>query len=372
MLQCDFAIVGGGLVGSAIAYGLAKSGHRVTVLDEGDIAYRASRGNFGLVWVQGKGQEIPLYSNWSMSSASHWATLAEELLGISGVSVQHHNPGGVHLCYSEEALRVRQAELEGLSHATQGRFEFAMLDHEQLRDLIPEIGEQVTGASWSRWDGHANPLYLLRGLHAGIRHHGGRFVPGGKVQQIRREGQSFVIERPHERIHASRVVLAAGLGNRDLAPQVGLCAPLVPNRGEILVTERVRPLLKLPTTYLRQTGEGSILMGDSHEDVGFNDGTKTPVLAMIAQRAVSALPALKGTRVVRTWGALRVMTPDGYPLYQASQTHPGAFLACCHSGVTLAAAHAQRLAPWIAGAEPPDEIAPFTAERFDVPTSIPA
>ena len=55
----DFAIVGGGLVGSAIAYGLAKASYRVAVLDEGDVAYRASRGNFGLVWVQGKGLEIP-------------------------------------------------------------------------------------------------------------------------------------------------------------------------------------------------------------------------------------------------------------------------------------------------------------------------
>lgn len=372
MQQCDFAVIGGGLVGSAIAYGLASQGHQVSVLDEGDVAYRASRGNFGLVWVQGKGQEIPLYSRWSMRSASLWAALSQELFELTGVATQHHNPGGVHLCYSQAELANREVELNALAQATGRQFTFDMLDHDQLRDLIPEIGESVTGASWSSWDGHANPLYLLRALHDGIRHHGGQFVPGSKVHRIRRNGDSFVIERDHQTLTAGRIILAAGLGNRELAPQVGLDAPLVPNRGEILVTERMRPLLDLPTTYLRQTGEGSILMGDSHEDVGFDDGTETPVLAQIAQRAVRALPALANTRVVRSWGALRVMTPDGYPLYQASESHPGAFVACCHSGVTLAAAHAKCLAPWFAGAEPPAEISPFTAERFHVQTPVPA
>lgn len=372
MSTCDFAVVGGGLVGSAIAYGLAKAGHRVSLLDEGDIAYRASRGNFGLVWVQGKGLEIPSYSQWSMSSASLWSSLSDELRELTGVGTQHQAPGGVHLCYSRQEMELRQADLASLAEATGGQFDFAMLDHEQLREMIPEIGESVTGASWSRWDGHANPLYLLRGLHAGFIRCGGRFLPGSKVHRVHKNGGSFVIEREGERVQAERVVLAAGLGNRHLAPQVGLYAPLIPNRGEILVTERMRPLLNLPTTYLRQTGEGSILMGDSHEDVGYDEGTETPVLSNIAQRAVRALPALANTRVVRTWGALRVMTPDGYPLYQASVSHPGAFVACCHSGVTLAAAHAKRIAPWIAGGSLPSEITPFTSERFDVQTVIPA
>ncbi len=372
MEHYDFAIIGGGLVGSAIAYGLVSAGHSVGVLDEGDVAYRASRGNFGLVWVQGKGREMPLYSEWSMSSAAHWSDLADELQELTGVNTQHQAPGGVHLCYSDEEVHRREAALEDLSRSTQGRFTFSMLDHDQLRDLIPEIGDSVTGASWSALDGHANPLYLLRALHAGIRQHGGNYRSGGPVRRIRRQGDGFIIDRDAQRVHASRVVLAAGLGNCDLASQVGLSAPLVPNRGEILVTERMRPILDLPTTYLRQTGEGSILLGDSHEDVGFDEGTDTGVLASIAQRAVRALPALANTRVVRTWGALRVMTPDGYPLYQASATHPGAFVACCHSGVTLAAAHARRLAPWIAGAESPAEITPFTAERFNVQTDIPA
>jgi len=74
--------------------------------------------------------------------------------------------------------------------------------------------------------------------------------------------------------------------------------------------------------------------------------------------------------VVRTWAALRVMTRDGFPIYDQSARHPGAFLATCHSGVTLAANHALTLAPLIAaGGLPADQFKPFSATRFDVPAA---
>ncbi|MCH1999329.1 FAD-dependent oxidoreductase, partial [Achromobacter xylosoxidans] len=64
----DAVVIGGGLVGSAVAYGLRRELDHVAVLDEGDVAYRASRGNFGLVWVQSKGMGLPRYGVWTMTS----------------------------------------------------------------------------------------------------------------------------------------------------------------------------------------------------------------------------------------------------------------------------------------------------------------
>lgn len=369
MVNYDFAVVGGGLVGSAIAYGLAGTGHRVAVLDEGDVAYRASRGNFGLVWVQSKGLGMPNYSDWSQSSSRLWLELAPELEALTGIDVQHRRPGGVHICHTERDWIERRRTLERLVMQTDGRFRFEMLDHKTLAERVPAIGDDVYGASWTEMDGHANPLYLLRALHAGCVARGGDYLQGSAVRSIHRDGAGFRLERDSGDVFCGRVILAAGLGNRGLAEQVGLEAPLVPNRGEVLITERVAPLLDLPTTYLRQTGEGSLQIGDSHEDVGMNDGTRTEVLAEIASRALRAFPRLKDVRIVRSWGALRVMTPDGCPIYQASETHPGAYLACCHSGVTLAAVHAKRLAPWMAGGNCPEEIVPLTAERFHVRVS---
>jgi len=69
---------------------------------------------------------------------------------------------------------------------------------------------------------------------------------------------------------------------------------------------------------------------------------------------------------VRTWAALRVMAPDGLPIYQESREHPGAFACTCHSGVTLAAAHALHYARYVAEGRLPRELDRFSAARFDV------
>jgi glycine/D-amino acid oxidase-like deaminating enzyme len=174
----------------------------------------------------------------------------------------------------------------------------------------------------------------------------------------------FEVSTDRNGYRAARVVLAAGLGNRVLAPLVGLDAPVSPNRGQVLVSERVAPFLHYPTLNVRQTDEGTVQFGDSMEEVGFNDFTTTRVLSEIARRGVRTFPMLRNVRLVRTWAALRVYSPDGYPIYEQSAAHPGAFVVTCHSGVTLAAAHALRLAPWIAGGPMPELLPAFSARRF--------
>jgi len=129
---------------------------------------------------------------------------------------------------------------------------------------------------------------------------------------------------------------------------------------------RVAPFLAYPTLHVRQTREGVVQIGDSKEDVGLDDGTTLDQLSRIAARAMRCFPLLGNVNIVRTWGALRVMSPDGYPIYQASRDCPGAFVVTCHSGITLAPQHAGQVADWIrAGAEPAD-MAGFKAERFHV------
>ena len=109
------------------------------------------------------------------------------------------------------------------------------------------------------------------------------------------------------------------------------------------------------------------MIGDSKEASTDPTGLTLGVSATEAERAVRQFPLLARVNVVRTWSAIRVMTQDGFPIYDESQTHPGAFVLCCHSGVTLAANHALTVAPMIArGALDQDLVAPFSARRFHV------
>lgn len=363
--EAEYVVVGGGLVGMAIAYGLAIRGRDVAVLDEGDVAYRASRGNFGLVWVQSKGVGMPDYARWSRRSAALWPQFRDRLTEASGVALELAQPGGLQLFLSDDEAEVGVAQLERL-RAALGDYPFEFLGHNAVRKLVPEIGPEVVGGTFSPMDGHVNPLYLLRALNKAFAAADGRLANGATVERIE-PGRPFALYRGDgERWDAGNVVLAAGLGNKHLAPMVGLEAPVEPNRGQVLVTEKVRPFLELPTVTVRQVGEGAVQIGDSKENVGFDDTTDPKVVGAIAARATKLFPLLESVRVVRSWAALRVMSPDGHPIYERSRLHPGASLVTCHSGVTLAAAHALTLAGWIDGGDAPQDMEVFGAKRFAV------
>ena len=364
MVSSDVIVIGGGLVGTAVAYGLALVGRNVTVLDEGDDVFRASRGNFGLIWVHGKGRGVPPYARWTRESARQWPALAARLHDETGIDVQIKQPGGLYLCFSNAELEARSERLAAIRDEADGEYPYEILDRAALLQRLPQVGPKVVGASYSPMDGHVNPLKLLRALHTACTHRGVVLKTGLGVQRITHAGGLFTAHSGDRQFRAPKLVLAAGLGNALLAGQVGLHAPVRPNRGQLIVTERTEQILRYPTGYIRQTDEGGIQLGDSMEDVGYDDSTTTDALANIARRGVASFPMLGQLNVVRVWGALRVMTPDGYPIYQESNACPGAYVVTCHSGVTLAAAHAFRIAPWIDGAAAPEELDAFHGDRF--------
>ena len=362
----DAIIVGGGLIGLSVAYGLARRGHICAVLDASDTDFRAARGNFGLVWVQGKGAGFSPYADWTMRSSDLWPELREELEAQNGESLGLEQEGGIHICLSQKEFDDRKEQLDLLRSHQNGRFSYEMLDRTALLEVQPDLGPEVVGGSWSAHDGQVNPLYLMRSMHSGFLNNKGHIYTDSAVTAITCDKDIFSVSSAENVFRSPRLVLAAGLGNRSLAPLVGLKQPVRPQKGHILVTQKTEKIIRLPMTQLRQTVEGSIMIGDSKEEVGFDVSSSADVVAQIAKRAERTLPMLKNQHIIRSWAALRVMSPDGYPMYDQSVTHPGAFAITCHSGVTLAAAHCFDLAADIEKGCLGIGLHPFTEGRFDV------
>ncbi|NUB45900.1 FAD-binding oxidoreductase [Fertoebacter nigrum] len=363
MDEAEIAVIGGGIVALSVAVGLRRLGRRVVVLDEGDSAIRASRGNFGLVWVQGKGDLLPIYTPWAMGAVEIWPELAEWLQEFTGIDVSLEQLGGLYLCRSEADLALRAAKMASVAANVQGSYRYSMLDNKALRALVPQVGPEVAGGSYSPYDGQADPLRLFHALHRAYRRLGGHYLPGAGVASIATTARGYSLDTGQTRIAAERIVLAAGLGNAALGRMLGVEVPVKPVRGQILVTERVPKVFDLVMEQARHTPDGTMLIGGSWEEgAGHDTATSHDVTRRIASDAQAFFPFLKGVNILRSWGALRIITPDASPIYD--EVAPGAFLVTCHSGVSLAAVHMQTVAGWVDKGAIPAEMADFGLRRF--------
>ena len=361
----DIGVIGAGLVGAALSYGLARQGLAVAMLDEADVAFRSARGNFGNIWVQGKGAANPAYAVLTLRSADLWPDFARELEELTGIPIHYRRQGGVCFCYGKEELDVR-ARLLGKLRAALHTYDYEILGSAELQAYMPGVSAAVRGASISPYDGDVNPLLLLKALHKGFQTRGGTLLTGVTVAEVKRAGAVFelVVKSRGATVRCRKVVLAAGLGNAPLAAALGETAPVHPLRGQILVTERLEPMLDHTTSIARQTDAGTILIGDSEEEVGFDSGQTLAVMSTMAERAVRTFPRLRSAKVVRGWGCLRVMSPDGLPMYQRfAGAAGGVMLTTCHSGVTLAALHAVDLPLWVTEQSAFPAIASFSEAR---------
>ena len=364
-MEADYAIIGGGVVGLAVAWGLLGRGHKVTVIDGDDGSFRASRGNFGLVWVQSKGIGRPEYARWSQRAAAEWREFSDELQENTGHNIALEQKGGYDFHFSDETLTATVKKYNVLKDQLAGNYPFEVLDHARLRKEEPEIGPNVVGAILHYQDGHTNPLKLLMALADDVRRLGGRVLNGKTVQSVRQDGHFRVSCSDGTVIGAAKVVLSAGLGAVKLGPKMGFRAPIRPQRGQVLITGKLPRFINRPSLIARQVDEGGVQIGATNEDVRYNDHVTVAGTAGLARAAIETYPVLGHAQLVRSWGALRVLSPDGFPIYQESEDMRGAYLVTCHSGITLAAAHARFLPDWLEKTSNAPDLEVFNENRFD-------
>ncbi|WP_235695114.1 MULTISPECIES: NAD(P)/FAD-dependent oxidoreductase [Agrobacterium] len=357
-------VVGGGLIGTAVGLGLATLGADVALLEGEDTNFHAARGNFGLVWSQSKGARGRDYASWTWNAVKEWPAFQEEIQRLSGVDTHYRSGLGLSLCLSEQEFDKRAKLINRVASYGLPGSDGHMIGRDEVLEILPGIGPDVVGGSLSTLDGDCHSLALYRGLYGSFIAAGGTLRSGRPVDTIVPHEGYYEVRAGDTSVRGRKVVIAAGLGTNALAAPLGFPSFVRPEKGEILVTERIKPFLPIVLASLRQTPEGTVLMGDTKEDVGLDDRSTQRGMSYLASRAVRMFPVIGQSRVMRSWAALRVMTSDGDPVYDESPTHPGVFVASTHSGVTLAPVHCGSLARWIAGDQKPVELQAFKASRF--------
>jgi len=367
-LTADFTVIGAGVVGASIAFGLLKRGHSVVVLDGSRADPRASGANFGLVWVQGKGPGVPEYQRLTRTASDGWAEYAAqiaEVLGDKSGSLAYERNGGLTFTFGEDGFQERQNQLNRL-HNERGADgdDHEMVDRSEIQKMMPEfeLGTDVSGASFCWRDGCVNPLKLHAALLRAIERFGGTICFDAKVETMEKNDEaSWTLCGQKITVSTGHVVAAAGLGTREIANQLGLDVPVRPQRGQIIVSQRMPRVMGLPASTLRQTADGTFMVGVTKEDVGLDQSTSLAAAGQLARNATRITPMLKDANVVRHWSGLRVMTPDGAPIYDFSET---ASAAACHSGITLAPIHSDLFVECLLGNKKKHELAAFHPTRF--------
>lgn len=331
--KADVVIIGGGVMGCAIAYNLAKEGLKSVVIEKSDIGGEASGSNGGGVRQSARNlKEMPL----AMESIRMYGHLHEEL----DMDVEYVREGNLRLCTTEEEMETMRKSVENQKAAG---LELEMLDRQQVLKINPHIGDKVLGASFCPTDGHVNPFLVTYGFFKKAKSFGAQFYTHEKVTDIRlQKGRVTAVFTDKQAFETDLVVNAAGIAGRDIANMVGLDLPMNPVFSEVMITDPFPPLFKQMIGHVkglfygRQTVHGSFLWGGFIGTENFIYRQGKPLFHFIgpavSRIVIDYFPVLKDTHVIRMWSGLIAQMSDGIPVLGLVEEVPGFVFATGFSG----------------------------------------
>ena len=227
----DVIIIGGGIMGCATAYRLAKKGVDVLVLEKKEIGNGGSCRNAGGVRQSARDpKELPLAM---YAVANIWPTLSEEL----DVNVEYVQKGNIRLGLTEKDIKILEAHTE---KSTKVGLDVKMISGDEAREICPYMSKEIIAASWCPTDGHANPLKTTLGFYRAALRSGVTFITGVTVTGLQKvKGRVCKVLTDDGVYEANNILLCAGYYSRAIANTVGIDIPVERQFNEVLVTEAV-------------------------------------------------------------------------------------------------------------------------------------
>lgn len=363
--RVEVLVVGGGVIGVAIADELARRGIGTLLLERDTLAAGASGGAAGLI--------APLIEAGGPGPFLDLGLAGRELLHAEAPRLRDET--GIDVGYRETGtLRVAEdaddaAELRGRVAWERARgLDVRWLEPAELEALEPALSGALRGALFSADDHQVTSPALVHALATRALRRGALIRQGVAVERLlRAQGRVIGARSTEGELRARVVVLAAGAWTPSLVP---VSLPVRPVKGQLAYLRQERPLLRRPVfgrgVYLVPKPDGRLVVGATEEDVGFDASPREEVSRALVARAAELLPSLRECPIVDAWAGLRPAAPDRMPILGAHPELPGALLATAHfrNGVLLSLVTARAVAALVEGAEPPVDVSAFSPARF--------
>lgn len=314
----DVVVIGAGIIGGSIAWRLAQSGLRVTMVDSGAMGGEASWAGAGMLAPGGEMETRDVWSDLGTQSLALYPAFVDELEKLSGSSIDYQQCGAAEIVFSAEEWPVvqRRAAAQRLMGIPS-----APLAVSELRGRVAGLAGEPAGVLFYPQDALVDPRDVTRALKIACGAAGNGIREGWRVRSIQAHGDSIIISDGKDTIAAGAAVIAAGAWSGEIAitgdrmpPSL---PPTLPVRGH-LIGYSLQPgsiplIVRSGHTYLLQRKNGFTITGTSSETVGFVRPVDSVICEEIAQRAAGLLPKLADAGPYTAWNGFRPSTPSGQP-----------------------------------------------------------
>ena len=369
-------VIGGGLMGSSAAFFLRQQGVSVNLVERDRVGQHASGTNFGNVRRQGR----PLYQLELANRASEIWRKANSLLGAD---VEYMQSGHVRICYSNQANSeiAAQSMEDYAGEAREFGLDLELFSGAKLREKFSFFGPDVCCASYSRFDGHANPRVVAPAFARAAQRMGAGVYEQTAVNLVRKDSDDFVVSCLNGlEFRAPALLICTGAWANELSAQFGESVPISSYGPTMSVTEPVRYRVKpsvgvyTPTeqesVYFRQIPRGNVIVGGSFRSIGQPATRKTKVrpgnLLSQLEQLQRLAPSLSNLNIIRSWSGTEGYMPDGQPVMGGSRTMSGLFYAFGFSGAgfQIGPGVGYTMAELIATGSSPIDLSHYRMDRF--------
>lgn len=364
----DVVIVGGGVIGCAVARELARRGAAVVVLERGRPGGGATWAAAGMLTPQGEGRVDGSFLRLCLASLDLYPEFAASVHGETGHDPAFRPMGTLVAALSPDEAEGLRGELA--EHRSRGGA-VEWLDGAAALDREPALAPGVVGALWFPREGQVDNRALGRALWSAAVGAGASVACDSEARSLLVRGSQVAGVRLADgrTVSGDCVVLAAGAWSGQLE---GLprALPVRPVRGQMLALDAVPPVLSCLVSaahvYLVPRSQGRVLVGATLEDAGFVSRTTARGVRGLLDGALRAVPSLEDAALAETWAGLRPGTPDGRPILGPDPAVDGLVYATGHfrNGILLTPVTAQLVADLIDGAPPGHDLSPYRVDRF--------